>query len=292
MQLSRSFTLLGLCFCGLGAALGQSLGIPSTTGANIDGEIQNLEWQPASRVPIFQANGDTTWVLLQHDQQNLYVAFYGRLESGQVVFPEILIDVNNPQSLAWEPDDWWFHVSATDCDYQGAYGNFDSCSVQRPTWQAVPNFSAGAPNTDTVEIKIPFSKINYSFSPFDTLGLSLMVSNTVNVFDTWPATANRQMPSTWEKVIMFPWLSLEEKSHSGYDFYPNPASDFLELTYRAAQGQVHVQIYDLYGHLLKQQQVLLAVAGSQRISLDLPAGSYLMVLSSDQGRESHILRVR
>jgi hypothetical protein len=256
------------------------IGIPQSAGAAIDGEIKSTEWQLAAITSLIQSNGDTTWILMQHDGANLYFAFYGNLQKGQVVFPEVLMDINHSRSSSWESDDWWFHVSATDCDYQGAYGNFDSCALQRPNWEAVPNYTTGLPYTDSIEVKIPFSTLNYSFIPMDTIGLALVLSNTVNIFDSWPGSASHLQPGTWSEAVLLPWLSTSEKAVEEWSVYPNPAHESISISFGMLNGPAQLKVYTTNGQLIVQRSLLLNRSDRTSAELLLDRGIYILELES------------
>ena len=258
----------------------------------VDGVINQAEWQNSARLSFVQSNGDTTEILFHHDQLNLFFAFSGNLESGQMVFPEVLIDVDHSKSANWEPDDWWFHVSATDCDYQGTYGNYDSCAMQRPDWQAVPNFAPGGPKTDIIEVKIPFSKLNYVFNPFDTLGIAFVLSNTVNIFNTWPTTADRMIPAGWADAILFPSLGAEEIKSPDWSLYPNPASGDLNIHCGSLSGLAKARIYSNTGRLLSQHKVILASGSSVGLQIDVDPGLYILELECENVRTSSLFIVK
>ena len=267
-------------------------GIPQTAGAQVDGEISSFEWQTATRNMLIQSNGDTSWILMQHDGQSLFFAFYGQLQSGTVVFPEVLLDVNHSRSTAWEADDWWFHVSATDCESQGVYGNFDSCAIQRPNWQAVPNFTTGQPLTDSVEISIPFNTINYSFTPMDTIGLAFVLSNTVNIFDTWPDAASHLQPSSWSQAILWPWLKMEEIAPLSWGLYPNPSDGPITLTPGTLTGKSELSIWSGTGKLLHELELSLKPGINQPVEVQLPPGFYLVFLRQGDQVSSQKLVIR
>lgn len=257
------------------------IGIPQSAGAAIDGEIRSAEWQLAATTSLIQSNGDTSWILMQHDGANLYFAFYGNLQKGQVVFPEILLDVDHSRSANWQPDDWWFHVSATDCDYQGAYGNFDSCALQRPNWEAVPNFTTGLPYTDSIEVKIPFSTLNYSFMPMDTIGLAVVLSNTVNIFDSWPGPASHLQPSTWSEAVLLPWLSISEREAVDWNVFPNPAIDNITISFGILNGPAKLNVYTTSGQLIMKKSLLLHQNEHSSIELSLARGIYVLELEAE-----------
>ena len=248
----------------------------------IDGVISPNEWQGATNIPFVQSNGDTTYILIQHDEQSLSIVFYGNLESGQSVFPEVLLDVNHSRSSAWQSDDWWFHVSATDCDYQGAYGNYDSCSFTRPDWEAVPNFVPGSSITDIVEMKIPFSKINYNYAAGDTIGLAFVLTNTFSVVNTWPPLADRMKPSTWTDAVLFAQLNVPEEMNQQLDLYPVPSTGDINILSSQIVGPVRIRVLALDGRELINTKLNLRAGESNLFPTNLAPGNYLFLLESEK----------
>lgn len=162
----------------------------------IDGQLNEQSWAFAD--PVWIVNGgDSIKVRTLYNNTNLYFAFTGKLESANALFPEILIDADNQRAATWQTNDWWFHVSATDCENKGAYGVYNNCMLVQPGWRGVPNFSPGMPMTDTVEIAIPLSKLETTIQAGNTINISVLVTNTFSIYRHWPATADRNNPSTW-----------------------------------------------------------------------------------------------
>ncbi len=162
----------------------------------IDGQLNEQSWAFAD--PVWIVNGsDSIKIRTLYNNANLYFAFTGKLESANALFPEILIDADNQRAATWQTNDWWFHVSATDCENKGAYGVYNNCLLVQPGWRGVPNFSPGMPMTDTVEIAIPLSKLETTIQAGNTMNISVLVTNTFSIYRHWPATADRNNPSTW-----------------------------------------------------------------------------------------------
>jgi hypothetical protein len=177
--------------------------IPFATSATIDGMESPLEWSTASKRTIQQAPGRTTTVSMQHDGSTLFVRFEGNLASSIIRFPEVLIDVNNDKSTSWDSNDWWFHVSATDCESNGTPADYSNCEAVRPTWKAEPNMSMSGQTIDTIEIAIPFNLIGVTKLPHH-LGLALEVTNTATEWEYWPVDAQIANPSSWGEALLLP----------------------------------------------------------------------------------------
>src|SRR5688572_2663346 len=120
-------TLVLVFFLRTYVCLAQTFIIPEGTTPVMDGAVNSGEWSDADSVTINISASVECKVLFKHDCSNLYLAYLDNLESMAALFPEVLIDVNNSKSASWEADDWWFHVSATDCYYQGAYAVYSNC---------------------------------------------------------------------------------------------------------------------------------------------------------------------
>ncbi len=214
-----------------------------------DGIINATEWGNAAKntIPVSATDSVTVWY--KHDYNALYFAFAGKLESANTLFPEVLLDPQFVKGASWASGQWWFHVSATDCENNGAYGVYTNCAVTQPGWQGIPNFSPGSPLTDTVELKIPFSKL--SINPFlkDTIGMSFVATNTASIFKLFPASADRNKPDTWGKFLIGKWpVSVEAGAYKEVHIYPNPALDKLTIT--SCTGCTRYSIIDMTGRTL------------------------------------------
>ncbi len=88
----------------------------------IDGVLQQPEWKNAKKTTIGVNATDSVQVLYKHDNNAMYFAFTGKLESAMALFPEVLTDGENKGGANWVSGQWWFHVSATDCENNGGYG--------------------------------------------------------------------------------------------------------------------------------------------------------------------------
>ncbi len=71
-----------------------------------------------------------------------------------------------------------------------------------------------------------------------------------------------------------------------WQLYPNPADDFVHLAYARKSGKpLSWAIFDLYGRVLLQGEVALAMQGVLQIDIrQLPAGSYLFSLSDGSSK--------
>ena len=174
--------------------------IPSGQTPEIDGVISSEEWSDALNVTIETSGDMGSEVYVKHDGTSLYIAFIGAFSSS-FLFPEIMIDPDNSKSSQWEEEDWWFHVSATDCESRGEPDNYDDCEVEQEDWKGIPNASP-VMIPEAIEISIPFSKVGIGATLPDTVGMGFDLSNTATIWHYWPDGASRHTPSTWGTVIL------------------------------------------------------------------------------------------
>lgn len=260
----------------------QTLIIPlDTNSVTIDGSLNVSEWQYA-RASTIKVNAiDSITVYCKYYQGSIYFAFTGKLESANSLFPEVLLDVKNKGGATWVNDQWWLHVSATDCEHDGAYGIYDNCKVTQPEWEAGPNFSPGNPITDTVEIKVPFSKIGFDINTMDTIGLAFVATNTATVFKLFPAAADRNKPETWAKAIFSKTMTSVKMSHEKkvLKIYPNPAQ--TKLFIRELLTGDRVVLYDMMGRTL--QSILVKDPQFSINMQGLVAGTYIIEITEANG---------
>lgn len=261
----------------------QSLKFPYSGKPNIDGVIDSAEWSAADSVSITISVNRKTVVYFMRDSSNLNFAFAGNLISGGNYFPEILINTHNDSASTFQTDDWWFHVSATDCEFKGGYGDYSNCQLVRPNWIAEPNFQAGQV-TDTVEISIPDSTLGITSS--DTIGISFLLNNFQNI-QNYPANSNHLNPSTWAKATFSNTITgIDEKREPEareFKVYPNPTKGPLKLEIQGSVGlSVSLQVLSLSGKLLESRSLNVS-NGYLYEDLDLSSyekGVYFLVIDS------------
>jgi len=249
---------VALCYLTLMATitLAQSdITIPCGTTPTIDGIAFNSEWNDADSIAIEILGGtEEVKVLYKHDGISLHFAYMGNLQSSNIRFPELLIDVNNDKSANWLMDDWWFHVSGTDCDYQGQPNNFDSCELVRPNWKAQNNFIAGGPVIDTVEIQIPFSTFGIDVNTIDTIGIAF------SVWEYWPSTANAGNPSTWANATFETCVPLGANKPSirnEFTISPNPNDGNFTVWFEQIPNEQndHLIIFNVLGKRIYSENI-------------------------------------
>jgi hypothetical protein len=178
------------------------LEIPEGKPIVADGTISEGEWEDAVMIEIAIAGRQNVEIALKSAQGNLLLLY--RLHNPNVrtvLFPEIMIDSGYDRSEKWLADDWWFHISGSDCVSNGKPGDYSQCSLSHEDWAAVPNYPTDKPgNVEAIELIIPFTKIGLKKEqPF---GLACFVTNTVNLWKGWPVTATEITPSSWGTVVL------------------------------------------------------------------------------------------
>lgn len=276
---------LALCFCSLAFMQNisgqQFITFPNGSAPVIDGVMGSLEWSDAANIDIKVNANETVKVFYKTNADTLYFAFIGKLESGNVRFPEICLDTRNDKSFFWEGDDWWFHVSATDCDYNGAPAVYTDCALDQDDWLAMPNIVQGLPIVDSIEIAIPFSKVNLDSK--DTFGIAFNVTNTFSTWNFWPEEAELNQPATWATACF------SQTTSSGIPFisdrveieiYPNPCDGQFTIT--SMLGFNDVMLFDELGKLVTSvhQQEKVNRLTMELNSLNLQKGTYM--ISVDQ----------
>ncbi len=192
-----------------------SLAIPFGPRATIDGEVSPGEWDAARlvRFSFEDVLGDSVIanVWLMHDDQSLQVAYVFEPTNEEIfIAPELFLDTDNDRSPSLRSDDWWFHVSASDCATAGRYDDYSTCTMNAD-WETGPRPSQRehGEQLDTFEIRIPFSKIRVATGSEIGLGFRVMHSAQVSgewVMRTafWPLHGSPDSPATWETAQLLP----------------------------------------------------------------------------------------
>lgn len=237
-----------------------NINFPCSTAPILNGHVGNGEWDAADTIYIPINGNKSVKVSVMCDRDHLFFLFAGNLES-QIRFPEILLDMNNSKSASWQSDDWWFHVSATDCENQGAYGVYSNCLLVQPDWIGVNNITQGLPLTDTVEIAIPFSKIKQTSGILFNIGICFNLFNVVSATNTWPPSANINDPSTWANAVLpvplcEPTALSEENSLSFIQVFPNPTSGKITVNYTGQKEYTYdIELLNLSGQVIYSKKV-------------------------------------
>jgi hypothetical protein len=171
----------------------------------VDGSVDPGEWDDAQPYAVTPAPGWTVPVGIKHDGEALLVVFAQIQPPARppfAAFPELMIDVGNDKSSVLADDDWWFHVSATDCHGMGEYDNYRTCVPEGEGWDA-NNFPGGS-LIDLVEIRIEFATLGVDPNLEQDIGLLLRLSDTQGYAAHWPADGNADAPATWATVHLCP----------------------------------------------------------------------------------------
>jgi Secretion system C-terminal sorting domain len=244
-------TIIGLLFLlSISSAKAQNtISIPFGDSVSIDGTMISDEWSDSDSLDITFLTTKSVRVYYKHDGQNFLACYKGNLESANVRFPEILFDIAFDRSSIFQSDDWWFHVSTTDCEYKGRYGHYINCELERPNWTARNNIIMGNPITDLVEISIPFTTLNININTVDTIGISFLITNTANAFHHWPNGAHRLYPITWGKAV-FDKVGLAvdyTKGNEQFYLWPNPSNDRVFIKSNKNEEMIYYSLIDVMG---------------------------------------------
>lgn len=251
----------------------------------VDGVVSLQEWNDAESIEIQTAGDKIVTVYFKHDGDNMLFAFLNNLGSANFRFPEILLDINNDKSQQWMNDDWWFHVSNTNCFNRGAHSvyNMNTCKTVQPDWQA-NNFSVSLP--DTVEIKIPFSFIGID-SSIAQIGIAFDVTNTYSAWEFYPIGAIMNTPETWTTGNIMKATSVFGDYNSdnfNFEQSPNPISDNTIFKYTLSKNQqISLIIYNLIGEKIETLVNEYQMEGNYEYSYDasgLEPGVYFYQFSS------------
>ena len=263
----------------------QIISIPFGTAPLIDGVVQPNEWTDANAISIPIHSTDSSKVLFKHDSTHLYFAFKGGLQSSGNYFPELVIDAEWDRASSFQQNDWWFHVSATDCEYNGQYGNYTNCQIVRPGWEALPNYSSTR-SVDSVEIKISLNMLGVQIG--DSVGIAFLLNNFMTI-KQYPVSANHLVPSTWKPFVLAqPMITnlKENVLHNTLSLWPNPAEDYVTVQFNLqTSNSAWFTILNNRGQVIDQgvwDKVQLSQG--KRINLsNYDKGLYVLQLITDRG---------
>lgn len=186
------------------AGAAETARLPQGTAIVADGVVNDVEWQDARIFSVVLSEVVRVKVLAKHDGTNLLAAFISDLNPSRTLFmPELIIDTSFDRAASWQTDDWWFHVSASDCQSNGRWGDYSTCKVVQSDWIGVPNYPMGDPSPALIErfeISIPLSKLGLAAG--DTCGLAFTVAFISGQRAIWPSTASMDQPGAWAEIIL------------------------------------------------------------------------------------------
>ncbi|WP_025743211.1 fibronectin type III domain-containing protein [Aquimarina pacifica] len=164
---------------------------PKGNDITIDGIISNEEWTDATTISLSNVGHENAELLVKYNDTHLMLAFTDVVsESAGEYLLEFFFDINKDQSEEFMSDDWYFHVSASDCQAQGDINLlYNNCKKEKDEWQANNDWTY---SNDTVEVRIQLSYID-----FDT-------SAGFGVYALWPAGVSELNPSTWGSIELIP----------------------------------------------------------------------------------------
>lgn len=191
---------------GVSAAPQDALAIPLGPQATIDGTLSAGEWSAADsiRMVFEDALGRpvTADVWVMHDGEALQVAY--RLDRADAEFgfaPELFLDTDNDRASTLRPDDWWLHLSASDCAVSGRYNDYATCTANAD-WETGPKPSARPVGTRAFEMRFPLSRL--SLAAGGRFGLGICVQHATWVSGEWvvarafwPEGGSPDRPATW-----------------------------------------------------------------------------------------------
>ncbi|MCP4706689.1 MAG: hypothetical protein GY865_18995 [candidate division Zixibacteria bacterium] len=175
------------------------------TDVVINGLLQPGEWDDANEINFGIQDEIDISVKVKHANGYLLASYtYNFIGEPNLCFPEICIDPDNEKGSAWDSNDWWFHVSGTDCEAQGTYFVWGDCTINQPDWWGVPNFAlvSDPPILAYFEMKIPFSKLGVSVG--DSIGILFDVESIPTHYGLWPEGASMDSPQTWGTAELVP----------------------------------------------------------------------------------------
>ena len=163
--------------------------------AVIDGTLSSGEWDDATKQTIL-LNGSSLTLYVQHDEAALFMAFSGLSQTGQALFPELLLDSHNDKSSQMDDNDWWFQAAAAPCWGSGQNAIWQQCGTPEG-WRVSP----WTTDANVVEMAIPYETIGLLPGDTQPVGIAFaLLSVTIDgqekrVF--WPNIAEQNNPQTW-----------------------------------------------------------------------------------------------
>ena len=166
-----------------------------------DGVDSRGEWDDASTANIFVRTGWQVTVRYKHDGENIFFAFRDVADPEKILLrvPEVVFDLKNDKTPTWNSDDWWFHVSARDCQSQGRFNDYKTCLLEAAGWEA--NNQRGMATPEIFELRIPYAYIGLTRGRGTRIGIAINVTDTKTTWNFWPPKAVLENPSTWGEAI-------------------------------------------------------------------------------------------
>ncbi|MFZ4740211.1 MAG: T9SS type A sorting domain-containing protein [Bacteroidales bacterium] len=227
----------------------------------IDGHYNYQEWSDADTASINLIDGRFINVKFKRDNTAFYFVFYGPIASyggGYAMFPEVAFDPLHNKGNVWQSDDQWFHVSYTDCSNIGLPDVWANCIGTQPDWTGIPNFSMSL-QPDTIEMAIPFAKLQLNIQTTDTIGFCLMTNTSTgtpnDIVRTWPQSSNKQIPQSWAKIVIDRTIGIrtEATSQENPNIWFDSQLDKININFYNTKCNIFkAQIFDITGKQLIQ----------------------------------------
>ena len=197
----RLLILLFLSFQSLAYSQSQSLQLsPTSESPKVDGMVSLKEWQGSLKLEMKRTPKWKVGIQVTYDKENIYVAFSNLAYPGM---PKLNAEVMIQTDLStneWSDNTFWFHSSYSNCEAQGKYYYWESCSDNATGWEANTfPLEKGKPH---MEFKISFSKLQLeSPAPGTKIRLAFKLSDAKEFHSYWPSDASIQKPATWGVAI-------------------------------------------------------------------------------------------
>jgi len=181
------------------------LEIPLGSAPVIDGAFEPAEWSGARTVD-FTANQGVVEIRahLVHDGEQLYVAFeYTANPDSELIMPGILIGADNEKTAYWEDDNWWFHVSAQNCDARASTTTTGDAAQRVQPGSAARTSRPASPLFHLMRSRSGFPSAWSGSLRSGPFGFSLTVDAWPS--DTrgyWPVGTSIESPATWGEAIL------------------------------------------------------------------------------------------
>jgi hypothetical protein len=161
----------------------------------IDGVLTADEWTDAIEVNIIGPANPQVKVLVKYDAENLFVAFLNLTDATNIRRNAEVLIHTAPENATWDQNAYWFHASYSNCAAEGAYYNWEDCTMNPPDWQA-STFPFKNDNNN-IEFRISFKKLQITPSAKTTLSIAFKLSDPLEEHHYWPAEAEISNPATW-----------------------------------------------------------------------------------------------
>lgn len=184
------------------------LHVPRGSAISADGIEEQGEWTDAAATEIQVASDWIVRVRFKYDSENLYLAFEPVEHNGKRLFPEILIDPHDRQSVGWRKGQWWLHISNNLCEGNGEANVYErggvfQCARRKEGWTGN---NPPTPETQLIEVRVSFQKLVIQPKPGVRFGLAFDMTDATGdqkqKWFFWPSTAKLDSPKTWGRAVI------------------------------------------------------------------------------------------